>query len=254
MKILYIPTFNKTTEIDSFFQKNKSETFFEKNPDIIFVSGGDGSLLHAIQEYQHLNVPFFGIANGTKNFLMNEVSVKDLHDKKFYRFETIETPTIKIKVKRRRSNGTKYNIFKAIATNDVVFGNRIMDYNTFYISGIGSFDFDIKGMGLIFSTAIGSTAFFQNNHGKILKDLRNGTIGVASIVAEKDKAFNEHITLDKKLKVRIDSERNSCSIYIDGETKVFKLKKGDEVIIERGPSVKLSFKNLDDFYKKRDNE
>lgn len=31
----------------------------EDHPDLILVSGGDGALLHAIQEYNDLQVPFF---------------------------------------------------------------------------------------------------------------------------------------------------------------------------------------------------
>jgi len=51
--------------------------------------------------------------------------------------------------------------------------------------------------------------------------------------------------------VKIDSERSTCYIYIDGEAKVFKLKQGDIIEISKGPKIKLLFKDMKDFFKKR---
>lgn len=39
--------------------------------DVILVVGGDGTMLHAIAVYQHLNIPFLGIHAGTRGYLMN---------------------------------------------------------------------------------------------------------------------------------------------------------------------------------------
>jgi NAD+ kinase len=231
MKTLYIPTFNKTTEIDSYFFRHKAKEIEEKKPEYIIVSGGDGSLLHAIQDYQYMKVPFIGIAAGTLNFLMNEVSLKEIKNLKKEDITIIKAYTLKIKVKRERSNGSEKTVFKAIAMNDIVFGGRIMDYNSFDIRGFKQKEISIKGMGLIFSTAIGSTAFYYNNGGVPIKDIGKGIIGIASIVSERNKAFNEHMTLDKTISVEIRSERNTCSLYIDGETQVFELKKGDTILI-----------------------
>ena len=249
--ILYIPTFNKITEMDNYFLRHKNETISEKNPKCIVVSGGDGSLLHAIQDYNYMKVPFFGVAAGTKNFLMNEISPEKIRDLKIEDLHIIEAYTLKVKVKRERSNGSQKTVFKAIAMNDIVFGNRIMDFNNFRIMGIKETPFNIKGMGLIFSTAIGSTAFFYNNGGKIIKKIGEGIVGIASIVSEKEKSFNIHKKLEEKVSIRIDSERSVCSIYIDGETQVFELKKGDIIEIRNGPSIKLCFQDIKDFFKKR---
>lgn len=41
--------------------------------DLVVVIGGDGKMLHAIHEYMHLNVPFYGIKTGTLGFLMNNL-------------------------------------------------------------------------------------------------------------------------------------------------------------------------------------
>ena len=44
----------------------------EVKEDYIVVQGGDGSLIKAVHQYLHLNLPFYGVAKGTINFLMNQ--------------------------------------------------------------------------------------------------------------------------------------------------------------------------------------
>ena len=47
-------------------------------PEIIKAVGGDGTLLTAINKFSHLNKPFYGVAMGTVNFLMNKDSATEL--------------------------------------------------------------------------------------------------------------------------------------------------------------------------------
>ena len=47
------------------------------NFECILVIGGDGTMLHAIHTYMHLNLPFYGINTGTCGFLMNKIDNKD---------------------------------------------------------------------------------------------------------------------------------------------------------------------------------
>jgi NAD kinase len=250
MKILYIKTFNKVTDIDIFIENNYPEFLYEKNPDIIFVSGGDGSLLHAIQEYRYLNVPFIGVANGTKNFLMNKINKNFFKNININLIDFIETSTLEVEIFRSRSNKSSYSVFKTLATNDIIFGNRIMDYNEFIIEGLFNNILNIKGMGLVFSTAIGSTAFFYNNGGKIIPNFKDNIIGAASIVSERDKSFNDHFSINE-IHIEIKSTRNICSLYIDGESKVFELKFNDIIKITNGEKIKLGFLNFEDFFQKR---
>lgn len=44
------------------------------SPDVIIVIGGDGTMLHSIHKYMHLNVAFYGINTGNLGFLMNHPS------------------------------------------------------------------------------------------------------------------------------------------------------------------------------------
>jgi NAD+ kinase len=250
MKILYIPTFNKKTDIDNYFYKENKKAITEQNPEMILVSGGDGSLLHAIQDYQYKKVPFIGVAAGTLNFLMNEFTIEKIKTLKKEDLNIIKEHSLKIEVQRKRSNGSKKIVFKAIAMNDIVLGGRIMDYNSFNIKGIKE-EINLKGMGLIFTTAIGSTAFYFNNGGKPIKKIGKGIVGISSIVSERKNSFDKKVKIKKEINIEIKSERNICSIYIDGNTQVFELKKGDNIIISKGPKVEIGFLDIESFKKKR---
>lgn len=287
MNILYIPSHNKETAIDSFFKEHYPETLTCKSPDFILVSGGDGSMLHAIQDYIHLNVPFFGIAAGTLNFLMNKIenpsfinpypslstdnvlpdpdsevfsSLKNL-SKFLLNLEIIRTNLLNIKIERQKSNKEWYTVFKAFAANDIVIGNSIMDFNEFLVKrkfiesmdnqNIDFSEFSFKGMALCVSTPLGSTAFHYNNGGKIIENLDKKEIAISSVVAERDKAFEEKFILKNKLVVKLVSNRVESAVYIDGQTKVFKISCNDKIVIKQGNEVKLAFISSNDFLNKR---
>ena len=228
--ILYIPNHNKTTKIDKKFKKYTKE----KNPDIIIVSGGDGSLLHAIQSYRYLNTPFLGVAAGTKNFLMdkiNEKTIKKLIKDKIS-YKIVKISTIRVKVNRKRTNDTDNIIFESSAINDIVIGSSIMDFNTFsYKNKI------IKGMGIIISTPIGSTGFNLNNGGKVIKDLESNVVAISTIASEDN--FFEIEKNNQIQNIEILSERNNVKLFIDGTAKIFELKKGDIVSFERDSIIEL---------------
>jgi len=228
MRILYIPTFNKITDIDIFF-KNKKE-LKTKNPEIIIVSGGDGSLLHAMQNYWSYNVPFLGIAAGTKNFLMSDFSLEEIIEiakmskKEFTKkYSLITTRSMKVLVNRVKSNGEKNIIFSSVAFNDIILGGSVMDFNKFSIrNGI------IKGMGILISTPLGSTAFNANNNGEIIRNLSSKKKIFSTLVSE-----NNFKQIIKKIpKIKILSERNNVSLYVDGTTKIFTLKYRDIVSVK----------------------
>lgn len=287
MNILYIPSYNKKTPLDIFFQETYPETLTCKSPDFILVSGGDGSMLHAIQDYIHLNVPFFGIAAGTLNFLMNRIedptfinpflseqdkltneekevfsSLKNI-SKFLLNLEIIRANLLNLKIKRQKSNSEWYTVFKAFAANDIVIGESVMDYNEFVVTrkpiltmedqNVDYKTFSFKGMALCVSTPLGSTAFHYNNGGSIIKNLDKKEIAISSVVSERSKSFHEQFVLKNKLTVQLMSKRNEAAVYIDGKTKVFKINGNDKIIIQQGNEVKLAFINSNDFLEKRQN-
>ena len=44
-----------------------------ENAEVIVPIGGDGTMLHSIRQFYHLNKPFIGINGGTRGFLMNRL-------------------------------------------------------------------------------------------------------------------------------------------------------------------------------------
>ena len=250
-KILYIPTFNKETEFDSFIKEQHPSFIKETNPDIILVSGGDGSLLHAIQDFSYMNIPFFGIANGTVNFLMNKIHGFYFEDflKKLNSFDFLTASKIKISIKRMRSNETYYKVFETEAINDIVLGNGIMDFHSFNIKE-NLTEFDLSGLGILISTAVGSTAFNYNNNGPVLK-LNSNEIIFSSLISEKEKQFQK-ILEPRNISIKLKSSRQKCFVFIDGQSNVFELKRNDIVEISKGSNIELGFIDKNILFEKRD--
>ena len=77
--------------------KNSKEILFKdeygkyifKKDNVIFAKGGDGTLLRAINMFRDMKLPFFGIAGGTENFLMND-NEEINHDAKYKKFKLIK--------------------------------------------------------------------------------------------------------------------------------------------------------------------
>jgi len=252
MKILYIPTFNKVTDIDLYFKD--SDTLLEQDPDVILVSGGDGSLLHAIQNYKFLEKPFLGVAAGTKNFLLNKITLEEIKSlenmdlsefERTYEFEKVSA--LKVIVNRKCSNGCNNIVFRSEVINDIVLGGSIMDYNVFNVKNYS--EENIKGMGLLISTPLGSTAFNINNGGKVIKHLDSSKVSFATIVA--DLNFEKIIPYDSIGDIVIKSERSTCSLFIDGTTKIFNLKYGDIISVSKSNSTVIGIKNKEAFREKR---
>ena len=235
-----------------FLWKAFPEIMTEENPEMFFVIGGDGAMLHAHKNNPNTHIPFFGKGLGTLNFIMNNFEsdfriIEGLLNDTLVP-DIIETPKIRVDVTSYK--GGSYNSLYAI--NDVVIGKSIMDWNKFEISSeYGSFDnFKFSGMGMCMSTPLGSTAFNLNNGGKMLP-INSGMWSVTSIVSEHK---IDELMLPQKVTLTVKSTRNVVGVYIDGNTLRIDAEEND--IIELSPSqdsFKLAFLNLKEFFNKRTN-
>lgn len=52
----------------------------KNSANLILVIGGDGTMLHAVHKYMHLDIPFYGINTGQLGFLMNNISLQACKD------------------------------------------------------------------------------------------------------------------------------------------------------------------------------
>jgi len=246
--------FNKNDKRQKLFIKFINHTFpqiiTEKDPEMFFVCGGDGAMLHAHKKYGNTGLPFFGKGMGTANFIMNNFEnnfeiISGLLD------DTIK-PTIilteKIGVTIKKKN-TKKKIYKE-SINDIVIGNGIMDYHSLLInSERGAFDkFQYRGAGICVSTALGSTAYNVNNKGDVLPiDLDAWSF--TSIVGDRDV---RDIMKPQKITIKISSERQTPILFIDGTATAIPLSKGDKVTLsKKEDKLKLAFIDPKVFFAKR---
>jgi len=253
MKIKYrISKDKRCREINDFIQKEFPHLLKEKKPDLILVSGGDGAILHAIQEYNHFKAPFFGYGTGNLNFLMNELDLNKLKkllikiesDKVSLR--TIVTKKISVKIQKAKS---KKVIKVGQAVNEVVLGSKLMGYHSFLItSEDGSFNnFEIKGSGICISTDLGSTGYNFNLGGAVLP-LGSNMWSLLGIVCNR---YLEDILIPNKISIESISKRPGLSVFLDGVKQKYSISYGDKVIIQKGDAVKLAFYNQRKFFEKR---
>lgn len=253
MKLLYFKNEDDRNRIiSSTIEKDFPHIINQKNPDLIFVTGGDGAMLHAIQSLGKLNKPFFGYANGTLNFLMNNISlealsetINDLENDKL-KLEEIVTSKIDVRLFSKRTGKLRY-IGDAI--NEVVVGTTIMGYHEFTLNTADKtfVDFKIKGSGLCVSTDLGSTGYNFNLGGSVLP-LGSNLWSVLGVVCNR---YLEDIIEINKFKISCECEKSKPTIFLDGIDKNVLLNKDDEVILKKGSDTKIYFLNKSDFLKKR---
>ncbi len=249
MKIKYLPTKDaRNIHINIFIQENFPHFLNEKNPDLLLLTGGDGALLHAIQDFNHLNIPFFGHAGGTLNFLMNKV--EDLNET-FSNLENnslelhfIETTTLKASVVK---NGKKNLI--GYAVNEVVVGTGLMGYHHFSInSNDGSFkDFDIKGSGICISSDLGSTGYNFNLGGSVLP-LGHNLISINGVIC--NRYLNDILPL-QPITISCLKDNSKASVFLDSIDKQIPIHNGEKLLIEKGENIKISFLDKNEFINKR---
>lgn len=221
----------------------------ETNPDMFYVVGGDGALLHAHNNFSNFHIPFFGKGLGTLNFIMNNfeqdltILNKLLNDE--ISVDIIETPKIKVTVKKANTT----DMVSAKSINDVIIGSDISDWNLFNMSSEnGSFNkFSFGGTGLCVSTPLGSSAFNLNNGGKLLP-IDSKLWSITSVVS--NKKINE-LMEPQTICLRVDSVRSNPSLYVDG-VKICSLTYGDEVILKKSSETfEIAFLDSKDFNNKR---
>jgi NAD kinase len=207
-----------------FLEKSFPETIIEEDPDMYFVIGGDGAMLHA-HKHMTKDIPFFGKSMGTVNFIMNsfnnDFSVIEGLLNDTLKPIIIKTPKIKVSVKTQKEK------FEFYAINDVIIGSNISDWNSFEItakSGLYNKDI-INGLGLCISTPLGSTAFNANNKGKVTP-IDSKLWSITGVVTTKN---IDEVIKPQKIKIKILSKRCDPSVYIDGEANKIKLTSGDIV-------------------------
>ena len=214
-----------------------SEKYIQETDTHIIARGGDGTLIRAIHMHSDKGKPFFGIAAGSLNFLMNNESTIS------------ETATIKklqllnIEVQYLDNNILVSETVQAF--NDIAIGNfnSWINFNCYHDESILG---DFKGAAVIISTAQGSTGANKNNNGTILS-LSSKLLSVTGVMTNRR---IDHCIENTGLFIECTS-RDNIKIGIDGSYRVIEDVKS--VNITRGSDVEVIFNDYEEFKRKRQN-
>lgn len=209
--------------------------YIQEKEGYIEACGGDGTLIRAIHMHKDKNKPFFGIASGTMNFLMNKdlLPIKEATHHKFF--------LIEVNVKYMEDNIIKEA--KVNAFNDVIIGefNGWIEFDCYDKDNIlGEFN----GAAILISTAQGSTGANKNNHGTILP-LSSKNWSITGV--QTNRKVN-YVIENKELIIK-SKARGNIKINVDGS--YFEKSNVLEVSLRKGGTVKVIFNNIKEFKKKR---
>ncbi|MBN1618158.1 NAD(+)/NADH kinase [Candidatus Dojkabacteria bacterium] len=250
MKIKYILSDDKRVqEYNEIIRKNFPEFIEETCPDLLYIAGGDGAMLHAIKDTISYGVPYFGKGLGTFNFLLNEFEddlslLRSISNDEF-KLKYYKTYAIKVEL-NNKSIGEAFN--------DVILGDKLLNYFHFSIDS-ESKDFEnleFSGCGVCISTAIGSTAFNFNNNGHILP-LDSNLLSITGIVTNK---YLNDITHFQRIDLKCfgaklrDGSKKAANIYLSG-IKSGEISEGDILTLRKGSQVKIAFLSKEKFVQKR---
>ena len=143
--------------------KEKYHFFSQSEADIIVVLGGDGFMLDVLKKYQNLNLPFYGINQGTVGFLMNQKQDENLINKLNEAEETVIHP---LKMHAKKLDGT---IEHHLAVNEISIlrsGSQAAKLKII-VDDLVRLE-ELVCDGALVSTPAGSTAYNYSAHGPIL--------------------------------------------------------------------------------------
>lgn len=201
-----------------------------KKSDILFVIGGDGTLLRVAREVAAIGIPILGINMGHLGFIA-EVEVKDIFSSlrkvldNDYKIE--ERMMIEASIYRQSSIVKKF-----YALNDICFTkgalSRIIKLDT-YVNDeyVNTYNAD----GLLISTPTGSTAYSLSAGGPIV--CPNVNVMIITPICSHSLS-SRAIIVSKNDVICVDAFDNDDSVYLtaDGQ-EGYRLWQGDKVYIKR---------------------
>lgn len=205
--------FEKVKKIKNGFCESGFE-YSEENPEIIIVSGGDGSLL--IAERKFPGIPKLLIKDSPTCQKCHDLDVAGV-------VELIFGENYKIKEIKKIKAITKGN--ELVGMNDIIIRNKFPNTALRFEVGINNEKInDFIGDGVVIATSYGSTGYFSSI---TRKSFDNG-IGIA--FNNTTKKFG-HILLGNNEKIKIKIKRGSGVLAVDNKKEFAWLNNGDEVEI-----------------------
>ncbi|GAB7386840.1 NAD(+)/NADH kinase [Bacillaceae bacterium] len=212
---------------------------FPGRVEIVFVLGGDGTLLGFAREFAPFKIPILGINLGNLGFL-SEAEPDDLPhavdrilNGEYY---VEERMMLEAEVVRK---GKRLKRFTAL--NDVGIGkgslSRIISC-TVYVDDLYLSTY--SGDGIIISTPTGSTAYSLSAGGPIVAPHIN-VILLTPVAPHALTARPIVLSADEEIRVITEATHRDLGLTVDGQLG-FKLELGDEIIVRRSPHITFLIK------------
>ena len=237
----------KKSNYKKWIDQYDSEKYIQEKETYIEAKGGDGTLIRAIHMHKDKNKPFFGIASGTINFMMNSES--EIYPgaviKKFQLLDIEVEYEKEVYNIRGHVESLEPSVETVQAFNDCTIGefNGWIDFKSKHDESILG---DFKGAAIIISTAQGSTGANKNNNGTILP-LGSKLLSVTGVMTNRR---IDHVIENTSLIIDCES-RGNIKIGIDGSYRV--IDNVQRVKITRGADVEVIFNDYEAFKIKRQN-
>lgn len=210
----------------------------DQEPNIIFVFGGDGTILKTYATWQ--NAPIFGINCGRVGFLTTiepdeiDQALSRLENGEYFieEYSTIE-------VKSKQENPVS-------AANDVIVtSNQAGQTLSLRIDVDGEYLYSMDGDGLIVATSTGSSAYNLSAGGSLISPK------VEAVTIVPICPFYRHVipmvfSLDSTIKVTNMSKHRDGGVVIDG-LSLYSIKHGESIEITKS-NDKIKFIRFTDNY------
>lgn len=211
------------------------------NPDLLFVFGGDGTVIAAVHQLRRQQVPIVGINLGKLGFLA-EFTVSQLESDGDFLFKGELPLTRRVLMNVRLERGAGDETFESLAVNDcvVVAGPpfRIIELN---VEADGDDVAELRSDGLIVATASGSTAHNLSAGGPILEPTAQAF--TLTPICPHALTFRPlAINAGRTIVVRLKNANPGTTIVIDGhQTTAF--RSSDRLMLSRYPADFLLVRN-----------
>lgn len=216
-----------------------SKRVLAHQPDLIFVLGGDGTLIAAAHNLGCRQVPIVGVNLGKLGFLA-EFTIGQLEREGDFLFtgEMPMTRRIMLGVKLEARGG----VTESLAVNDcVVLAGQPFRMIEMRVAVDGEEVAEIRGDGLIVSTPSGSTAHNLSAGGPILEPTAEAFI-ITPICAHALTFRPLAVDARRTIEIRVARENEGTTVAIDGRQHE-PLRAGDRLVLSRYPAEFLLVRN-----------
>lgn len=235
------------TELLSYLTMHFSIVEEAGQAEIILVIGGDGTMLHSIQKYRDLGLPFVGLHKGgptSVGFIMDDICLRVLDELSLDKISFIESRLLMARLFDGPRIKTVYGF------TDVNFeraGTQALKINI-SINGVPYFQ-PIQCDGILVASAMGSTAYSANAGGVILYP--DSTDFVLTAVAPQICFGWNTAVLPAKEKVLlelVEAEKRPGRFVVDGVAQGCEFTRAEIGLSDK--TVRVGFADGTDYRKK----